>query len=182
MPNSSPTQRITLISTALLVGLTFALILVKDTPWFKDWLTKPPTIQDSVYIYWSKEAGDHTTTDAAIRIAPQEADTPDERLVFALEELLTGPKPEEKQNGFFSEIPPGTRFLGAKFDSRSTTINLSGEFTQGGGSTSMQMRLEELKKTLLSVSYPKPIYLEVNGKVLTSLGTEGVQVDEPITR
>jgi spore germination protein GerM len=136
--------------------------------------------RDVVAIFFSKYQGNQSIVDNVIRKLPPDARH--EPLQFALTELLKGPNPEEKSQGFYSEIPKGTRLLSLKQDKESVTINLSRQFETGGGSNSMTQRFEELKQTVFSVDSTHKINLTVEGKPLDILGGEGLEVQDSLTR
>jgi spore germination protein GerM len=101
---------------------------------------------------------------------------------IAIVELLKGPAKSEKRHGYSSEIPATTVLLGIKETPSDYTVNLSEDFGTGGGSLSMLKRLEQLAFTALGASKNKPVYLELNGKRVDSIGGEGTEVPQPLTR
>ena len=134
--------------------------------------------RDVVTVFFSKAQGNQSIVEDVVRkLPPQERNNP---LEFALQELLKGPTPEEKNEGFYSEIPAGTKLLGVKQGKDSITINLSKQFTSGGGSTSMTQRLEQIKQTAYSLDSSHDVMLAVEGKPLETLGGEGLEVQESL--
>jgi spore germination protein GerM len=136
--------------------------------------------RDVVTVFFSKAQGSQSIVDDVARKLPEEAQA--EPVQFALTELLKGPTPEEKTQGFYSEIPKGTKLLGVKAYDHTLTVNLSKQFTVGGGSTSMQQRVEEIKKTVYSVDSNHQLTLAVEGQPLESLGGEGLEVPGTLER
>lgn len=151
-----------------------------------DWLSKPkpaPGLEqyqqgqipaDSVGIYFSKYQGSQSIVESVLRKLPTDAKV--DPLTFAISELLKGPSAEEKAQGFYSEIPKGTRLLGVSKDAKLVQINLSSQFSSGGGSTSVIQRLEELKRTVKAVDTQHEVGVLVEGKPLETLGGEGLEV------
>lgn len=135
---------------------------------------------DDVVIYFSKNRGSEMVTEAVIRKAVPRGN--DQAMAYAIGELLKGPNEEESTLGFFSEIPKGTRLLGVSRKDEAIRINLSNQFTSGGGSNSMQQRLKELTQTVQGVEKNKPVYVDIEGQQLEALGGEGVEVQEPINQ
>lgn len=105
---------------------------------------------------------------------------PGDRLEIALEELLRGPDGVETDSGLATEIPRGTILLAVKPKGEDVEIDLSRRFSSGGGSSSMETRLEQVRKTVDEVCGPKKVYLKVEGQLLTATSGEGLEVKQPI--
>lgn len=101
---------------------------------------------------------------------------------FAISQLLKGPTSDEQKLGYYTEIPKQTKLLEIKEDPNTVTINLSKDFESGGGSESMVSRIKQVSYTALDAIQDKPVYLELNGKKLKSIGGEGVEVPQPLSR
>lgn len=129
---------------------------------------------DSVAIYFSKYQGSQSIVESVVRKLP-EGNTA-EPLKFALTELLKGPNAEEKSQGFYTEIPQGTKLLALTTQPKAITIDLSHQFSEGGGSTTMTQRLEEIKRTVKAVDTKHEINITIEGKPLELLGGEGLEV------
>jgi spore germination protein GerM len=139
-----------------------------------------PVMRHSVSIFFSKTQGSKSIVENVTRQLPTEHNlTP---LKFALQELLKGPTPEEKSQGFYTEIPKGTQLLGLNRQSHTVIINLSHQFSSGGGSTSMTQRLEQVKQTVYAMDDSHHVNLSVEGKPLETLGGEGLEVPESLKR
>ena len=104
------------------------------------------------------------------------------RLKTALDELLKGPAKNEKAIGYFTEIPKNTLLLELTETPERITINLSKDFKNGGGSSSITLRMEQLVNTVLDSAGEKPVYLEVEGKQIKHLGGEGIMIPQPLSR
>lgn len=136
--------------------------------------------RDVVTVFFSKYQGNQSIVEDVIRKLP--ADAKSDPLKYALTELLKGPTPEEKSQGFYTEIPKGTRLLSLRKQNDAVDINLSRQFSSGGGSTSIDQRFKELKETVYSVDSSHKINLSVEGKPLELLGGEGLEVQESLNR
>ncbi len=105
-------------------------------------------------------------------------------LYSALGMLLKGPTEEEKNLGIFTEIPSNARLISVKKDEaeNSVIINLTREFGEGGGTQSIQARLNQIVKTVNIYAGPLPVYLYLDGKKAQYLGGEGIYINQPINR
>lgn len=81
-----------------------------------------------------------------------------------------------------SAIPKATKLRSIKVDKDNITVDLSPEFTSGGGSASMTGRLGQVIYTATSLNPKAKVFLSVNGKPLETLGGEGLEITQPITR
>ncbi|HEY9685674.1 MAG TPA: GerMN domain-containing protein [Coleofasciculaceae cyanobacterium] len=136
--------------------------------------------RDVVTVFFSKAQGSQSIVDDVARKVPNEAQA--EPVQYALTELLKGPTAEEKTQGFYSEIPKGTKLLGVKAYDHTLAVNLSKQFATGGGSTSMQQRVEEIKQTVYSVDSNHQLTLAVEGQPLETVGGEGLEVPGTLER
>jgi len=100
----------------------------------------------------------------------------------AMSELLAGPTARERAAGLVTMIPVGTRLLGIVITNGIATVDLSKEFTSGGGSLSMQGRVAQVVYTLTQFSTASSVNFKIDGVPLTLLGGEGIMLDTPQTR
>ncbi|MFZ6004338.1 MAG: GerMN domain-containing protein [Actinomycetota bacterium] len=100
----------------------------------------------------------------------------------AMEGLLSGPEASEAEIGFSTTIPAGTELNGVTIADGVATVDLSSEFTSGGGSASMQGRVAQVVFTLTQFDTVDSVEFEVDGEPLTVLGGEGLMLDDPQTR
>lgn len=100
----------------------------------------------------------------------------------AVKSLLVGPTPNEAASGFGSEIPRGTVLLGVHQAAEGVEVDLSRRFASGGGISSIETRLSQIASTLKSVAPEHDVYLNVEGKRLSMIGGEGIEVKQPINK
>jgi len=112
--------------------------------------------------------------DAAATTHPSEA-----TVRVAVSALATGPSEDEAARGLGSEVPPATRVLGVRFADGVMTIDLSSDFTDGGGTASMLGRLHQVHHTAVRPGGVEAVRILVEGRPLEVLGGEGVMVDQP---
>ncbi len=104
-------------------------------------------------------------------------------LFFAAEELLRGPSDKEKQKGYFSEIPDGTKLRQVHMQNGTVIADFSKELEEyGGGAARVQGLLAQIVFTLTDVSGAQKVQILVDGRTEAALGGEGYIIDKPLTR
>jgi hypothetical protein len=130
------------------------------------------------------------TTSAAVyflrdgKIAPVRRtilETPHPELA-AVSALLEGPTDDEAAEGLVTAIPETTEVTGVSVKDGVATVDLSGDFDDGGGSASMLGRVAQIVATLTRFEGVERVAFELDGKKVESIGGEGVVVDPPIGR
>lgn len=123
--------------------------------------------------------------DNRIRLVPETVETaatsPQQALEQALERLLARSSALDPA----STIPPQTRLLDLWVSEDSIHLDLSREFTRGGGSSSMIYRVAQVLYTASSINPQASVFLSIEGKPLSPdnpLGGEGLLLDYPLTR
>jgi spore germination protein GerM len=124
-----------------------------------------------------------TLNDTAIELMPVsleiDASDPEAILTAAFEQLLAGELTDDSR---FSAIPEGTVLQSLSVEADGVYLSLSDEFTQGGGSASMQGRLGQVIYTATSVDEEAAVWISVESEPLEVLGGEGLLIDQPMTR
>lgn len=103
------------------------------------------------------------------------------KLEYAITELLKGPNIVEKSTGAYSEIPKATKLLGIKQTGNKIIIDFSSDFQYGGGTDSIYSRMMQLIKTAINNTENKKIYLYLDGKQVNFIGGEGIMITQPLT-
>ncbi|MEG4073135.1 GerMN domain-containing protein [Microcoleus sp. Pol14C2] len=137
----------------------------------------PQTDVQTVQVYWVKDASGKFEG-VPTKVAVKQADKPDAALQAAFNSLLAGPK----DGTVSSEIPKGTKLRGLRVKNDGVYVDLSAEFTSGGGSNSMTGRLGQVIYTATSLKPNTKVWISVEGKPLELLGGEGLEVAQPSTR
>lgn len=125
------------------------------------------------------ENGQARLTPTRIAVKPGASSTV--ALTQALNELLSN----QQTATLTSTIPAGTRLLSLRVAPQRIDVDLSREFTQGGGSESMIDRVAQVLYTATSLDRTAKVYLSIEGKLLDEnypLGGEGLILQEPLTR
>jgi germination protein M len=100
----------------------------------------------------------------------------------AMQELLAGPRQEERRSALRTAIPGGTRLLGIGIDNGVATVDLSSEFQAGGGSESLQLRLAQVVYTLTQFPTVQRVQFELDGSPVSVLSNRGDASDHPVGR
>ena len=104
-------------------------------------------------------------------------------LYVAALELLKGPNNSESRDGFFSEIPKGTKILGAKSSGNILEVNFSKELEgYGGGTSRVKALVAEIVYTLTEASKADKVRILIEGKKEAVLGGEGYIIDRPLSK
>lgn len=103
------------------------------------------------------------------------------KLEYAIKELLKGPNLVEKSMGAYSEIPVKTKLLSIKQKSNKVIIDFSSDFQYGGGTDSVYSRMMQLIKTSINNTDNKKIFLYLDGKQVNFIGGEGIMISQPLT-
>ena len=135
------------------------------------------TTSQTVPVYWVKNTGDKFEV-VPTQVALKESGKPDITLQAAFNNLLAGPKDATVS----SEIPKGTKLRSLSVKNDGVYVDLSAEFTSGGGSSSMTGRLGQVVYTATSLKPDAKVWISVEGKPLELLGGEGLEVAQPSTR
>jgi germination protein M len=128
----------------------------------------------TVRVYFSRDE----KMAAATRVVPKTSQPG----AAAISALLEGPTAEEKAAGMVTCVPEGTTFLGLEIKSGVATVNLSQEYSSGGGSLSMFTRLAQVVFTLTQFPTVDGVRFKLDGKLIDTLGGEGIIIDKPVDR
>ena len=101
----------------------------------------------------------------------------------AMHALLAGPTAAESgEREITSAVPAGSRLLGLRVENGIATVDLSREFESGGGSMSIFVRLGQVVYTLTQFPTVDAVTFQVEGRTVTTFGSEGVILDGPQAR
>ncbi|MBN3941041.1 MAG: GerMN domain-containing protein [Nostoc sp.] len=138
--------------------------------------TRQPGNENTPNVYWLRPNNKNVTlVPQPVRVASV---LPNQALEAAFQSLLAGPT----EGTDSTTIPKGTKLLGLKSENDEVHVNLSEDFTSGGGSTSMMGRVGQVVYTATTLNPKAKVYIDVNGKPLDVLGGEGVELQQPLTR
>jgi spore germination protein GerM len=86
----------------------------------------------------------------------------------AMRELLAGPTPAERAEGFRTYLPARTRLLNVNVAHGVATVDLNEPFASGSDSESLLARLSQVVRTLTGPEGATKVQLLVNGRVVTA--------------
>lgn len=141
----------------------------------------PPTVEfkaeQKVQVYWLADTGSQQKlVPKTITTAADEQ--PSTVLETALNNLLSGPK----DAALGTTIPAKTKLRSLKVNPDGIHVDLSKEFTSGGGSAAMIGRVAQVIYTATSLKPSDRVWIEVEGKPLEVLSGEGLELEQPLTR
>jgi hypothetical protein len=79
-------------------------------------------------------------------------------------------------------IPPTTKLLGISIKNGVATVDLSSDFESTGGSASSMYRLGQVVYTLTQFSTVRSVLFQIEGRTVTTFGSEGIVLDGPQSR
>ncbi|MBD2085799.1 GerMN domain-containing protein [Trichocoleus sp. ST-U3] len=133
--------------------------------------------QKTVQVYWLKSSGSKIeVVPAPVKI--QAGVKSENILEGAFNRLLAGPN----DPAYSSTIPKGTQLRNLDVREDGVHVDLSQEFTAGGGSASMTGRVAQILYTATSINPNTNVWIDVEGKRLEVLGGEGLELNQPLTR
>jgi hypothetical protein len=100
----------------------------------------------------------------------------------ALETMLQGPSDAEAAAGVGTVVPGGTELLGLNIEDGIATVDLSGEYDDGGGSLSMRMRLAQVVYTISQFDTVQGVDFRLDGEPVETFSGEGIVLEDPQTR
>jgi spore germination protein GerM len=137
-----------------------------------------PKTEEKVQVYWLNDVNNKLEVVPSSITLKNNADEPSEILEGAFKSLLAGPSAP----AFTTTIPKGTKLRNISLKADGVHVDLSEEFTSGGGSTSMTGRVAQVLYTASSLDQAAKVWISVEGKPLEVLGGEGLMIDQPLTR
>lgn len=132
------------------------------------------------YFFLDDAAGGDPALVPVLRTVPESKST----AKAALRMLLAGPSAKERLSDprLRTMIPGDTALLGVKISDGLATVDLSGEFANGGGTFSLRGRLAQVVYTLTQFSTVERVTFRLDGKAVTVFSSEGILLRKPVTR
>jgi spore germination protein GerM len=145
----------------------------------KDPSEQPAPVTSTGQVYWLAD------TDTGFKLVAQtisvaEEASPSEKVTAVFSDLLS--KSGDPNQEAFTTIPEQTQLISASVEADGVHVDLSSDFQSGGGSAAMMGRLGQVIYTATAFDSAAPVWISVDGKPLTLLGGEGLEVRQPMTR
>lgn len=134
-------------------------------------------VEQTVQVYLVKDTGTRlelVPTPVSVVASNQPAEVLKAAFAKLLEQHSTG--------AATSTIPENTQVRSLEVRSDGVHVDLSQEFTTGGGSAAMMGRLGQVVYTATTLDPTAKVWISIEGKPLEVLGGEGLMVDQPMTR
>jgi spore germination protein GerM len=136
-----------------------------------------PSAEVKVQVYWLNDVNNQIEL-VASSVNLDGGEEPADVLKGAFGKLLAGPS----DPAVATTIPQGTKLRKLYLETNGVHVDLSQEFTTGGGSASMTGRLAQVIYTASSLDPEANVWVEVEGERLEVLGGEGLLLEQPLTR
>jgi spore germination protein GerM len=130
-------------------------------------------------VYYLKDTGTKLEPVPVSVSVKTDTNDPHSVLKASFDRLLS---PTSSDPQFVSAIPPGTKLRSIAVKGDGIYVDLSSEFTQGGGSAGIIGRLAQVLYTASSLDSQAAVWIKVDGEPLTSIGGEGIEIPQPLTR
>lgn len=180
-------------SSAIAAAIIAALAAGGGAAWWGFHSTNPPTtttVPNVVQQPTSPQAGQSTTaqiyllrdTGRNLELVPKPIEVNTNQPNSVLEAAFQGLLTESEDAKVSSTIPEGTKLRSLRVQEDGIHVDLSQEFTTGGGSASMSGRLAQVIYTATTLDTNANVWIEVEGKPLELLGGEGLEITQPMTR
>lgn len=137
-----------------------------------------PSQAQKVEVYWLDNVNNSIELVPSTISLDEDIESEQEILNEAFDRLLAGPSDSD----YASSIPEETELREISVKADGVHVDLSEEFTFGGGSASMMGRVAQILYTATSLDPDTQVWLEVEGEPLEVLGGEGLLLDRPLTR
>jgi spore germination protein GerM len=137
-----------------------------------------PAAERTAQAYWLKDTGKELElVPSQTKLEPADQPT-STALKAAFDRLLVGPANPDVT----TTIPEGTKLRSVAALKDGVHVDLSQEFTTGGGSASMTGRVAQVLYTATSLEPDAKVWISVEGQPLEVLGGEGIELNQPLTR
>ena len=133
----------------------------------------------SPQLYWLE------IVDNRIQLASRKTYTAATSPEIALKDAFAQLLAQSPNSELTTTIPRQTRLLDLRITDDGIYVDLSQEFSQGGGSSSMIYRVAQVLYTATSIDSQAPVFLSIEGQPVNEeypLGGEGLLLEYPITR
>lgn len=135
-----------------------------------------PAAGDShVNVYFIKFFGSDNKAESRLVRVPRIVPTGKDPILFVLQELKKGPRPEEKSKGVLNSLPPQFRYS-TQYTLKDgiLTLDLGEEFEFGGGPQIIKDRMDQIAHSLVGIAGVRGIQFTIERKKVSQLGGDGI--------
>lgn len=100
----------------------------------------------------------------------------------ALENLIKGPTPKEKDRGFITAVPAGLKVRGISINGRTAEIDFSSAIEEGAAGDILIKRVQQIVYTSTQFENINSIVIKINGQRRKSMGSDGFSISGPLKR
>ncbi len=137
----------------------------------------------SVYIFLIKQEKETSYLIPVVRNIGFYKKRIEDRIEYAIKELLKGPTTEEKEMGFSTAIDENIKLLDVSLEDGIVNLNFSKEVEEGGGTLLMETRISQIVCTATQFPEVKKVRFLIEGKTIQYFSGEGITlVEKPIGR
>lgn len=122
----------------------------------------------AVRVYFNRSASDHVACEAVWPVA-RTIDVDRSAPEAALEELLRGPTPAERDRGYLSSIPGGVRLRSLRVEAGTARADFDGTLRRAAGSCLVLAIRAQVERTLLRFPGIDDVVISVEGDVAEAL-------------
>ncbi|MCM8803670.1 MAG: GerMN domain-containing protein [Candidatus Omnitrophica bacterium] len=139
--------------------------------------------QTSIYIFLTKQEGDQTFIVPLQRNINFYKKKLENKIEYAILELIKGPTEEEKGKGFSTSLNENTKLLNVSVEDNIVNLNFSKEVEEGGGTLAMETRIAQIVYTATQFPTIKKVRFLIEGKTIEYFSGEGITiVEKPVSR
>jgi spore germination protein GerM len=99
-----------------------------------------------------------------------------------LYELLSGPGRDEKAKGYLTALPPNLKIRDVIRKGPYLTIDFNSAIEEGAGAGIILNRLDQIIYTATQFEGITGVYIKINGRVKSVIGSDGVAISGPLRR
>ena len=139
--------------------------------------------ETSIYIFLTKQQDNQTYIIPVQRKIGYYRKNIENKIKFAIKELIKGPTQEEKKEGFSTSLNENIVLLNVSLDGDIVNLDFSKEVEEGGGTLLMETRIAQIVYTVTQFEGIRKVRFLIEGKNIDYFSGEGITiVEKPVSR